>query len=139
MYRFFVLGGLLVLALMIGTRVEADDKKDDKPVSIEELMEKAHAGAGALKSVVGKALKADDFDKAAPPAKAWAALAPHLGSFPPPKGDKKSWKKLTKEYGDQVKSLAAAVQKKDKKKAEASLSKINKSCAGCHKVHKKDD
>ena len=143
MVRLFVLAGLLALAVLVfGTPLLAEDKdkkKDAKPKSIEEVMERAHAGDDAYKAVVTAALKSGDFDKAAAPMKAWSALAPHLGRFDPPKGDKASWKKLAKQYGEQVKALAVAIDKKDKDKAKATLSKLNTSCASCHKQHKKDD
>jgi hypothetical protein len=148
MYRLFVLAGLLALAVIVsGAQVQAEDKdkkdkdtkKADKPKSIEEIMEKAHAGDDAFRAAVAKAVKEGDFKAAAAPMKAWGALAPHLGSFKPPQGDKKSWDKLTKQYAEQVKALAAAIGKKDQAKAKATLTKINLSCAGCHKIHKKED
>src|SRR5690349_11012706 len=59
MYRLFVLAGLLVLAVVVSGAVEAQDKSTkDKPKSIGEIMKKAHAGDGALKTAVTKAVKA---------------------------------------------------------------------------------
>jgi hypothetical protein len=139
MYRLFALAGLLALAVIVSGAGAQDKDKKDKPKSIEEIMEKAHAGDDAFRAVVLKAVKAGDFKQATNPMKAWAALAPHLGSFNPPKGDKASWKKLAKAYGEQVKNLAAAIEKKDQKKAQMLLSTINVSCGKCHKLHKKDD
>jgi len=145
MYRLFVLAGLLALAVIVsGAPLQAEDKdkdtkKAEKPKSIEEIMEKAHEGDDAYRVAVTKAIKAKDYKAAAGPMKAWSTLAPYLGSFKAPMGDQKSWKKLSKQYADQVKDLAVAVNKKDQKKALSTLTRINVSCGTCHKLHKKDE
>jgi hypothetical protein len=128
----FMLTGLLTLAVLVSGGALAGDK----PESIGELMEKAHDGDEAFRASVAKALKAKDFDAAATTMKAWAALAPHLGKFNPPKGGKESWKKLTKKYADSVKALSKAIDSKDAKAAGKELKAINSSCATCHKAHK---
>jgi len=142
MYRLFVLAGLLALTgLVLSAQVQAQDKdkttKSDKPKSIGEIMKKAHAGEGALRSAVSKAVQAKDFAKAAEPMKAWVAIATHLDSFKPPLGEEKSWKKQTKKYSSDVKSLAKAIEDKDAKTASSSLKTINGSCLNCHRVHRK--
>jgi len=82
MYRLFVLAGLLAVAgLVVGVRVQAQDKdkatkKADKPKSIEEIMEKAHAGDDAFREIVKQGIKSKDFKKASTALKAWSALAP---------------------------------------------------------------
>jgi cytochrome c556 len=137
MYRLLVLAGVLSLAVVVA-QVQAQDKdtKSDKPKSIGAIMKKAHAGDEALRSAVTKALKAKDFDKALSPMKAWVALATHLNTFDPPRGNKESWKKLTKEYGQEVTGLAKAIQRKDTDAALATLKVINASCGDCHKAHR---
>lgn len=138
MYRWFGLGGLLALAAIVfGVRVQAEDRKDDKPKDIGEIMKKAHAGDGALKTAVTKALKAKDYKKAGEPMKAWVAIASHLGSFTPPRGGEKSWKKQSEKYGSDVKALAKAIDDKDADAASAALKTINTGCGTCHKVHRK--
>jgi hypothetical protein len=141
MYRWFALAGILPLAVLVaGIQAEEEKEKpkdDAKPKSIGAFMKKAHAGDGALKAAVTKALKDEDFKKAAAPMKAWKALAAHLGSFDPPKGDKADWKIATKEYGAEVDSLAKAINAKEAKDAEAALKKINMSCMTCHMAHRK--
>jgi cytochrome c556 len=133
MFRF-MLTGLLALAVLVSGGALAEDK--DKPESIKEVMKKAHAGNEAFRAAIGKALKGKDFDSAATTMKAWAGLAPHLGDFDPPKGDKDSWKKATKKYADTVKALSKAIDDKDAKTAGKELKAINSSCGACHKAHK---
>ncbi len=137
MYRLFALAGLLGLAVVVSTTgVKAED--DKKPADIGEVMKKAHQGAEAFRSVVTKAVKAKDFEKASKASKAWVAISGHLGSFDPPKGDKESWKKKTKAYAATVKSLDTAIADKDASKAGAALKKVGQSCGACHKAHKGD-
>jgi cytochrome c556 len=136
MYRLFVLAGMLALTVFVSCSVQAEDKDGDKPKSIGEIMKKAHAGDKAFKAAITKALKAKDFEEAGTTMKAWGALAPQLGSFDPPEGDKASWKKLTKKYATDVKALSKAIEDKDGKAAGKALKAINSSCGACHKVHK---
>jgi cytochrome c556 len=128
----FMLTGLLALAVIVTGAAQAEDK----PESIKEIMKKAHAGDEAFRSSIGKALKAKDFESAATTMKAWSALAPHLGSFDPPKGDKESWKKMTKKYAENVKALTKAIDDKDARAAGKDLKAINSMCVTCHKAHK---
>jgi hypothetical protein len=138
MFRLFVLGGLLALAVFVsGVQAQDKDTKKDKPKDIGEIMKKAHAGEGAFRSAVTRAIKAKDFAKGADPMKAWVAIATHLSTFDPPKGTKESWDKLTKEYSGQIKDLAKAVDDKDASGANASLKKINMNCGTCHRQHRK--
>jgi hypothetical protein len=138
MYRLFVLAGVLAVAVVVsGVQGQDKDTKKEKPKDIGEIMKKAHAGDEALRTAITSALKAKDFEKAAPPSRAWAALASHLGTFDPPRGSKTSWEKLTKRYGDQVKTLAKAIEDKNAKAATAELKKINTSCGACHTPHRK--
>ena len=94
---------------------------------------------GKLENVwvhVTKGAKEKDYDKAGTALKAWVALSSHLDEFDPPKGDKDDWKKLTKQYAADVKSLAKAVDDKDDKAIGAGLKSINTSCKTCHSAHK---
>jgi hypothetical protein len=135
MYRLFALAGLLGLAVVVSTAsVKAED--DKKPKDIGEIMKKAHQGESAFRAAVAKALRAKDFDKARTTTKAWVAIAGHLGTFDPPKGEKESWKKLTKSYAETVKSLDKAVADKEAKEAGAALKKIITSCKTCHTAHR---
>jgi len=139
MYRLFVLAGLLALVgLVASAQVQADDKDKDtkKPKSIGAIMKKAHAGDDALRTAVTKALKDKDFKKAAEPIKAWVVIASHLDSFKPPKGNANSWKKQTKKYAANVKSLAKAIQDKDEDDAAAKLKTVNEGCGACHRIHR---
>jgi cytochrome c556 len=140
MYRRLVLAGVLVLAVLAWAAAAlAEDKdkdKKDKPKSISAILKKAHAGDEAFRASIAEALKEKDFEKAGTTMKAWGALAPHLGDFDPPKGDKKSWEKLTKKYANDVKALSKAVTNKNAKAATAALKTINDSCGKCHTAHR---
>jgi hypothetical protein len=141
MYRLYTLAGLLGLVVVLSTASlkAEDDKKDAKPKNIGEIMKKAHLGEGALRAAVIKSLKTNDYETAGKTAKAWVAISGHLGSFNPPKGDKESWKKLTKTYAATVKDLEKAIGKKDGKEAMAVIKKINTSCGKCHNAHRAED
>src|SRR5262249_43149188 len=113
----------------------ADDKKDP---TIKEIMNKAHKGGNALIKVLEKELKAPDVD--------WEHVQEHtkelldlgkaLGKNEPPKGEKASWEKLTKQYEDNATALNKAAEKKERKTAQDARAKLQGSCAGCHKQHR---
>jgi cytochrome c556 len=138
MQRLFVLAGALALAVTFSAVAVAEDKKDEKkPKSIKEVMKKAHAGDTAFKAAITKAVKAKEFDDDAKSTmKAWVAIGSHLGEFDPPKGEKDSWKELTKKYAEDLKALAKAVDSKDAEAAGKALKSVNGSCGACHKAHK---
>jgi len=140
MQRLFVLAGALALALAVvvtGVKAEDKDEKKDKPKNIKEVMKKAHAGDSAFKTVVGKAIKAKDFDDDAKNAmKAWVAIGSALGEFDPPRGEKESWTKQTKKYAEDLKKLAKAVNDKDAEAAATAFDTVDKGCGACHSKHK---
>lgn len=134
MYRLFGLVGMLVVAVLVsGTSAIAEDK--DKVPEISEIMKKAH-GKGGLRAKVTGAVKKGDFETAAKEMEAWQKLASALGKNKCPKGDEKSWKKMTATYDKQIKTLAGFVKEKNAKGAATCLGVIGKSCGGCHKAHK---
>lgn len=122
--------GLLVVS-MYG--IAADDKTPD----IETVMKKVNGGKGLHKSVAAD-LKARTIDWAAvaKKTKEYSELASALGKNEPPKGEKKSWDKLTKEYADNAKALNTAAEKKDKSATAAAHAKFMRMCKPCHDTHK---
>jgi hypothetical protein len=126
---------LLAAMVVTATSSSADDKKDP---TIKEIMTKAHKGGDSLIQTVGKELKAGDPDWAdiQKKTKQLVELGTSLGKNEPPKGEQKSWEKLTKQYLENAKALNTAVEKKDKKDALAAHKKLTGMCATCHKAHK---
>jgi cytochrome c556 len=111
---------------------------DDKVPSVEDIMKMVNKKKGGLHSDVAELLKAGSPDWATlqDKTKKYAAMADFLGKNDPPQGDKSSWDKLTKAYAAEAKTLNAAADKKDKAAATAAMGKLQKSCMGCHKLHR---
>src|SRR5262245_8724315 len=111
---------------------------DDKDLTIKEIMTKAHKGGNSLIQVVGKELKANDvdWDHVTDHVKDLVKLGKGLAKNEPPRGDKASWEKLTKQYEDNATALQKAAEKKDKKAAVEAHKKLTGMCMTCHKVHK---
>jgi len=109
----------------------------DNP-DIETIMKKVNAKKGGLHAALMSDLKAGtvDWDAASKKSKEYYDLVSSLGKNDPPKGDKKSWEKLTKDYTDNAKTLADACEKKDKSGATGALGKISNSCMTCHRAHR---
>ena len=75
-----------------------------------------------------------------PQAKELAKLAAALGKNPPPKGEKDSWEKLTKEYATNAAALEKAVAAKDQTAAMNVIKKMGgDACNNCHTAHRKKD
>ena len=109
----------------------------DNP-DIETIMKKVNAKKGGLHAALMSDLKAGtvDWDAASKKSKEYYDLVSSLGKNDPPKGDKKSWEKLTKDYTDNAKTLADSCEKKDKSGATGALGKISNSCMTCHRAHR---
>jgi cytochrome c553 len=125
---------LAVLAVALGWA-----SADDKTPSIKDIMTKAHKGGDSLIEKLGKELKADEpkWDDVQKETKELVDLGSALGKNDPPKGEKESWAKLTKQYVDEAKVLDGAAQKKDKAAAAEAQKTLKTYCAACHKEHKK--
>jgi mono/diheme cytochrome c family protein len=125
-----VLAGLVVAIVATGTLLAAD-------LTIKEVMGKAHKGPNSLLANLGKDLKDDEpeWTDIQKETKELVELGTTLGKNDPPKGDKQSWKNLTKAYLDNAKALDAAAQKKDKATAQSYQAKLAGSCKACHTAH----
>ena len=110
----------------------------DKAPSVEEIMEKAHATKTGLKTKIADEVKKDSPDWATvqKQAKEFVSLAEALAKNDPPKGDKKNWLKLSKDYAEQVKDLEKSAGKKDAKAVTAANQKLNANCMVCHDAHR---
>jgi len=135
MKSWFVRAAVLAAAfasLAVYGIADAADNPD-----IETIMKKVNGGKGLHKSLA-KDLQASpiDWDAAAKKSKEYNDLVSALGKNEPPKGEKKSWDKLTKEYAENAKALNEACEKKDKTAAVSTQGKISRSCKSCHDAHK---
>ncbi|QDV32823.1 hypothetical protein [Tautonia plasticadhaerens] len=125
-------------AVILSSPVAGRKADDPPPPPIKEIMGKLNNGPQALTSAIGRNL-----DKAEPN---WGTLVEqceiyvenveHLGKNTPPRGEPASWKRLTEAYLDCAKTLAKAVEARDRKAALAAHQKIQQACARCHVSHK---
>ncbi|MBX9582665.1 MAG: hypothetical protein K2X87_20350 [Gemmataceae bacterium] len=141
-FRAAVLAGFGVVAVVIaGGGLIADDKKDDKKdeklPDIAEIMKKAHEKTDGYLAKLKAAAKNGKWDDAKKTAKDQVLIAEALAKNEPPKGDKKSWEKLTKQYTENSKKIEAAAKKEDAKGVTDVIAVIvPRSCGECHKAHK---
>jgi cytochrome c556 len=63
-------------------------------------------------------------------------LATALCKNQPPKGDRASWDKLTKQYLENAKKLNDAAAEHDRAAALAVRAKLGGSCTACHRFHR---
>ena len=129
---------MAVLAVALGSfTVLGVQAADDSTPDIETVMKKVNSGKGLQKALVGDLKAANvDWDAATKKSKEMLTLISALGKNSPPKGDKASWEKHTKDYVANAKALNEACEKKNKSGAEAALGKMGKSCKACHDSHK---
>jgi cytochrome c553 len=112
--------------------------QNQKDLSIKDIMGKAHKGGDSLIGKLGKQLKADapNWEEVQGETKELVSLGTGLGKNTPPKGEKESWDKLTKNYVTTAKELDADAQRKDKNAGTGALTQLRGMCANCHKAHK---
>ena len=124
--------GLALLALTVP--VDAQDSK----LTVKEIMGQINKGPTALFPTVRKNLSADAPDWAGlqKQSKEIATLVEWMAKKEPPRGEKTSWSKHTKEYVAETKALADAAQKKDKDGMIGVHARITKACTACHKEHR---
>jgi hypothetical protein len=128
------LAGLIVSILVVAVSAQ-----DDKTPTIKEVMGKLTKGPKSLTPTIAKELNADEptWDDIKKQSKEFCTFAEALGKNKAPKGDAKSWTKLTDAYNDSAKELAEAADKMDKKAALTAMKKLQGACMACHKAHKK--
>lgn len=129
---------LAVVALVPVVAAVAQDKKDDKPKTIKEVMGKLHKGTKAQTAVLKTKLKEDkpDWDEIQKITKDFVILGADLEKNDPPKGEKESWKKFADKYYATAKELDDAATAKSKDKTEAAVKTMGGSCKSCHDAHK---
>jgi cytochrome c556 len=107
-------------------------------LTVKEIMGRVNKGPAALFPTVRKNLNADapDWAELQKQSKEIADLVESLGKKDPPRGEKVTWSKFTKDYAVDAKALADAAQKKDKDATIAAHTKITKACTACHNAHR---
>ncbi len=107
-------------------------------LTVKEIMGQINKGPTALFPTVRKNLNADAPDWAGlqKQSKEIATLVEWMAKKDPPRGEKVSWSKHTKEYLAETKALADAAQKKDKDGMIGVHARITKACTTCHKEHR---
>jgi hypothetical protein len=127
--------GLFAVALSYGAAATPGQKdKDDKVPDISEIMLKGHKGTDSYIARVKNAAKDDKWEDAQKYAKTLAFFGENLGKNKPPKGDDKSWKKMTEKYAESTKAVYKATEDKDAKAVNKALGSID--CKGCHSAHR---
>jgi hypothetical protein len=125
----------LVGAALLALRTGGASAKDP---TVKEIMDRLHKGANAPLVHVKKELQSaqTDWDDVQKMAREFDALGAALGKNAPPAGDKASWARLAKDYGDNAHALDDAAQKKDKRAGLSAQAKLAGSCTTCHKAHR---
>jgi hypothetical protein len=129
----------LSLALLTGLTAERLDAADGKVPEVSEIMQKLNKGGkNSFHNNVGKDLKANPVDWPAvqKKTKEYEEYASAMPKNDPPKGDKKSWEKLAKEFATNAKDLNTAAGKMDKDAALAAQGKNGMMCMSCHRAHR---
>src|SRR5262245_51605084 len=137
MKRWLYLTSGVVLAVVVAlTPVGAQDNKSP---TIKQVMKKLNSGPNSMTTIIGKELRDDApmWDDIKKETQEYAKFVDALGKNDPPRGEKDSWAKLSKEYVESAKALDDAAQKKDKKAALAAHTSITNACKTCHMEHRK--
>jgi hypothetical protein len=127
---------MVVMAAVIGFVAVVGADAADTP-DISTIMKKVNSGKG-LQKALAKDLQAPtvNWADAAKKSKEIYELVSSLPKNEPPKGDKTSWEKHTKEYVANAKALNEACEKKDKNAATGAAMKMGRACMMCHNAHK---
>jgi cytochrome c556 len=132
---------LLVIILGAGVLMPAAQSSvrhaetDDLP-SIADIMKKAHNRSDGCLEKIAAAATRDQWDDASKNARELTLIADALGKNKPKLGDEKSWAKLCKKYGENVKAVADATEMKDTKAVNTALGMLRNSCGDCHSTHR---
>lgn len=125
-----VFAGLAVVALCLSAGAA-----DDKVPTIKEVM-KAATGKTGLCAKCNEAAKAEKWEDAQKLAKQLSECGAAMPKNKCPKGDAKSWEKLSKQFADDTAAINKAAQDKDSKAFAAAIGTFTKSCKTCHDAHK---
>ncbi len=107
---------------------EEDKKKEKKPMSIHDVMEKGFKGGKSLYSKIKSTKKKSTKEEQ----EKFLSMLKDMAKSKPPMGDEKSWKKFTTAM---IKPMEKIVKGEDVDKNKKALTKAG-SCAKCHKAHR---
>jgi cytochrome c556 len=107
-------------------------------LSVKEIMGRLNKRDTSLLPTLGRELKQPQpaWDEIQRHTKEFADLAQTLSKNDPPRGQKDSWEKLTKEYAQNAKSMDEAASRKDQKGAQMAHAKLAAACKSCHDAHR---
>jgi len=128
-----VFGGMVALVLVLGTAAA-----EEKTPSIKEIM-KAVAGTKEEKGLCAKCVAAGKdakWEDAAKVAKNLTECCANLPKHKAPKGDAENWEKLSKQYAEQSKAIAKAIDDKDAEALTKAAGAFTKACGTCHMSYK---
>ena len=129
MRKFVVATAILTLGALLAVNVTvAEEKKEEKPMSTHDIMEKGFKGG---KSLLRKVTSTKD-DPTEEEVKTFLKMLKDLNKNKPEKGDVESWKKLTEAM---LKPMEDIAKGEDVKKNQLALKKAA-NCGKCHKAHK---
>lgn len=128
-----VFAGVAGLVITLGGAIG-----QDKEIDVHDIMHvvggtKKEKGACAKCAAAGKGMQ---WDEARKYAKQLAECGTAIGKSMCPKGDPKSWEKLSKRFDEQTQAIAKAADAKDAKAFNAAIVAFTSSCKECHKSHK---
>ena len=132
------MAGLLIAGLFAPAHSEAPkekEKKEEKALTTEKIMEDVH-GEGGLRTQVAKAARLNKIEDAKKPMEVWSKLATQLKTTKPPRGGKESWEKHCAAYEKQVKVVADAVKSEKAQTVRDALNSLARGCNTCHVAHK---
>jgi cytochrome c556 len=111
---------------------------EEKVPTIKEIMDKLHKGANPPIILIKRNLQSadPDWEEIQKQTKDFAEMVAALEKNDPPKGDKGSWTRLTRQYIANAKAMDAAAQKMDKRETLKAQAKLAGSCTTCHKAHR---
>jgi cytochrome c556 len=132
MTRWF---GAVATALAVVVMTLGGSSADEKGPAAKDVM-KAVAGKTGFCAKCAGAVKAGNWAEAQDYAKKMADCGVALTKAPCPKGDAKSWEKLTTQFCAQTAAVNKAAQAKDADAFGTSLKAFTGSCKTCHDAHK---
>lgn len=127
----------LLLSAFLATAGLADAKADKEP-SLKDLMATLNAEKTGLRVEIDKGIKEDkpDWTAVQKMTKQYLDGASALPQKDPPKGEKESWAKLSKEFVVAAKNLDEAANSMDRKMCQEAFTKMMMGCRGCHTQHR---
>lgn len=109
----------------------------EKTPDIKDIMGALHKGPECLRAKLARGMKSDspDWDALQRETRDFVKLAEAMSKQAPPKGDKASWEKLTRQFTDQAKAMDQGARDKNLGELKAAHARMS-NCKPCHTAHK---